>query len=126
MSVTVVKGTATAGLVGKALGEVDTLVVGNSYTFGDTTASIYRINGNPFLEFTGGVHRIRGYGGGLNLTPDGTNTCYINNTSVNCNFANFNGASFSVGGTAGYSGTKTAGSCVLTISGGIITAVSGC
>ena len=35
-------------------------------------------------------------------------------------------ASFSIGGTAGFSGTKTAGSCVLTIAGGIITNVTGC
>jgi hypothetical protein len=61
--------------------------VDNTYIFGDTTVSIYRLNGNPFLEFAGGAHRIRGYNGGLNLTPDGTNTCYINSTSVNCGFA---------------------------------------
>jgi hypothetical protein len=33
---------------------------------------------------------------------------------------------FSVNGVVGYSGTKTAGSCVLTIKGGIITGVTGC
>ena len=33
---------------------------------------------------------------------------------------------YSVSGVAGFSGTKTAGSCVLTISGGIITNVTGC
>lgn len=38
----------------------------------------------------------------------------------------FNGSGYSVNGTAGYTGTKTAGSCVFTISGGIITAVTGC
>ena len=34
--------------------------------------------------------------------------------------------SFKVGATPGFSGTKTAGSCVLTISGGIVTNVTGC
>lgn len=36
------------------------------------------------------------------------------------------GSGFQYNGTAGYSGTKTAGSCVLTIQGGIITNVTGC
>jgi hypothetical protein len=35
-------------------------------------------------------------------------------------------AGFKYSGTAGFSGTKTAGSCTLTIQGGIITNVSGC
>lgn len=37
-----------------------------------------------------------------------------------------NASGFKVSGTAGYTGTKTAGSCVLTITGGIITSVTGC
>lgn len=37
-----------------------------------------------------------------------------------------NGYGFTVNGAAGFSGSKTAGSCTFTISGGIITAVAGC
>lgn len=37
-----------------------------------------------------------------------------------------NASAFSVNSTNGYTGTKTAGSCTLTITGGLITAVSGC
>jgi len=36
------------------------------------------------------------------------------------------GSQFYAGATAGFSGTKVAGACTLTISGGIITAVTGC
>ncbi len=37
-----------------------------------------------------------------------------------------NASGYSVSGTAGFTGTKTAGSCVFTINGGIITNVTGC
>lgn len=37
-----------------------------------------------------------------------------------------NATSYKVGGTAGFSGTKTAGACTFTISGGVITNVTGC
>jgi DdrB-like nuclease len=36
------------------------------------------------------------------------------------------GGGFEVNGTAGFSGTKTAGSCVLTLVGGVVTTITGC
>ena len=36
------------------------------------------------------------------------------------------GTGFKMGGAVGFTGTKTAGTCVLQISGGIITNVTGC
>jgi hypothetical protein len=41
-------------------------------------------------------------------------------------FKNVNTLGYSFNGVAGFTGTKTAGTCVFTIQGGIITKVTGC
>lgn len=73
---------------------------------------------------------------GLGIYPDSTQTggnlavdvhspagSTVFSTDYN---GNVNAAGYKAAGTAGFSGTKTAGSCTLTISGGIITNVTGC
>jgi hypothetical protein len=57
--------------------------------------------------------------GGTSTARTFTPWCTTTATSFDC-------PSFKAGGVAGFTGTKTAGSCVFTISGGIITNISGC
>jgi len=78
--------------------------------------------------FSSGIGMVNG--GGTLYTGRLTNlgaTIWEQLSGSSANFSvPLNASSFSVGGVAGFTGTKTAGSCVLTISGGIITNVTGC
>jgi hypothetical protein len=88
------------------------------------STAFLELRGGPFItgqpgSTVSGIHLMRGTAAGgyevLGTLAD-TNS-FIKPISA---------PSFQISGTAGFSGTKTAGTCVLTISGGLIVGVSGC
>lgn len=93
-------------------------------------ASAVQFNDQPSAG-TGGV---KFFSGGLSPSQVGSidsagNAAFNGTTTSTGNFSTSgtaNAVSYKVNGTPGFSGTKTAGSCVFTISGGIITNVTGC
>ena len=132
----------SAASVTNPVGDFMTATQGNSPTFTDFDGAITAI---------GSIKSSTGFSGygimmGNGTFDDGIATVYAGNTAYTGHLTNttsaimeqldtsgnvqfsgtVRGTGFNAGGTAGFTGTKTAGSCVLTISGGIITNVTGC
>ena len=93
-------------------------VYGTSLTATDNGITVQSVTDDTI---TSGYPGMFGYNAGAKLS-----NFFAGNLSASTNDAiNFNGP-ISVNGTAGFTGTKTAGSCTFTITNGLITNVTGC
>jgi len=127
------KGSATNAL------STDANTQANTFEFNVGADAVSFGNGNDFYRLqtaTGGQQAI----GPLYLGITSASACKtapsitnvtgagicLNGATVYNPSGPINAQSFGIGSTPGFSGTKVAGACTLTISGGIITGVSGC